>query len=125
MITDRTTFDEFTERIHQAIYVSATPAGMSAAVPGRFAKAGHPPTGLLDPEVFVRPIEGQIDDLIGEINATTDKGERTLVTTLTKKMAEDLTEISDRKRHPRALYALRYRSHGAHGDHPRSAHGEV
>ena len=50
------------------------------------------PTGLLDPEVFVRPIEGQIDDLIGEINATTDKGERTLVTTLTKKMAEDLTK---------------------------------
>ncbi len=49
------------------------------------------PTGLLDPEVFVRPIEGQIDDLIGEINATTAKGERTLVTTLTKKMAEDLT----------------------------------
>ena len=50
------------------------------------------PTGLLDPAVFVRPIEGQIDDLIGEINATTDKGERTLVTTLTKKMAEDLTK---------------------------------
>ena len=50
------------------------------------------PTGLLDPEVFIRPIEGQIDDLIGEINATTAKGERTLVTTLTKKMAEDLTK---------------------------------
>ena len=59
---------------------------------GQIAEQVIRPTGLLDPEVFVRPIEGQIDDLIGEINATTDKGERTLVTTLTKKMAEDLTK---------------------------------
>ena len=86
------TFDEFTDRIHQAIYVSATPADYERSHAGQIAEQVIRPTGLLDPEVFVRPIEGQIDDLIGEINATTDKGERTLVTTLTKKMAEDLTK---------------------------------
>ena len=86
------TFDEFTARIHQAIYVSATPADYERSRAGQIAEQVLRPTGLLDPEVFVRPIEGQIDDLIGEINATTDKGERTLVTTLTKKMAEDLTK---------------------------------
>ena len=86
------TFDEFTDRIHQAIYVSATPADYERSCAGQIAEQVIRPTGLLDPEVFVRPIEGQIDDLIGEINATTDKGERTLVTTLTKKMAEDLTK---------------------------------
>ena len=86
------TFDEFTDRIHQAIYVSATPAEYERSRAGQIADQVIRPTGLLDPEVFVRPIEGQIDDLIGEINATTDKGERTLVTTLTKKMAEDLTK---------------------------------
>ena len=80
------TFDEFTERIHQAIYVSATPAEYERSRAGQIAEQVIRPTGLLDPEVFVRPIEGQIDDLIGEINATTDKGERTLVTTLTKKI---------------------------------------
>ena len=84
--------DEFTDRIHQAIYVSATPADYERSRAGQIAEQVIRPTGLLDPEVFVRPIEGQIDDLIGEINATTDKGERTLVTTLTKKMAEDLTK---------------------------------
>ena len=86
------TFDEFTDRIHQAIYVSATPGEYERSRAGQIAEQVIRPTGLLDPEVFVRPIEGQIDDLIGEINATTDKGERTLVTTLTKKMAEDLTK---------------------------------
>ena len=86
------TFDEFTDRIHQVIYVSATPADYERSRAGQIAEQVIRPTGLLDPEVFVRPIEGQIDDLIGEINATTDKGERTLVTTLTKKMAEDLTK---------------------------------
>ena len=86
------TFDEFANRIHQAIYVSATPAEYERSRAGQIAEQVIRPTGLLDPEVFVRPIEGQIDDLIGEINATTDKGERTLVTTLTKKMAEDLTK---------------------------------
>ncbi len=86
------TFDEFTDRIHQAVYVSATPAEYERERAAQIAEQLIRPTGLLDPEVFVRPIEGQIDDLIGEINATTEKGERTLVTTLTKKMAEDLTK---------------------------------
>ena len=85
------TFDEFHSRIDQAIYVSATPADYERERASQIAEQVIRPTGLLDPEVFVRPIEGQIDDLIGEINATTAKGERTLVTTLTKKMAEDLT----------------------------------
>ncbi len=85
-------FDEFTERIHQAVYVSATPADYEKERAGQIAEQVIRPTGLLDPEVFIRPIEGQIDDLIGEINATTAKNERTLVTTLTKKMAEDLTK---------------------------------
>ena len=84
-------FEEFEQRIHQAIYVSATPAEYETSRAAQIAEQVIRPTGLLDPEVFVRPIEGQIDDLIGEINATTAKGERTLVTTLTKKMAEDLT----------------------------------
>ena len=86
------TFDEFTSRIHQAVYVSATPGDYERERSANTAEQLIRPTGLLDPEVFVRPMEGQIDDLIGEINATTEKGERTLVTTLTKKMAEDLTK---------------------------------
>lgn len=85
-------YDEFHQRINHAIYVSATPAeyelGISSAVVEQIIR----PTGLVDPEVFVRPVEGQIDDLIGEINKVTDRGWRTLVTTLTKRMAEDLTD---------------------------------
>ena len=86
------TFPEFSSKIRQAIYVSATPADYERERAGQIAEQLIRPTGLLDPEVEVRPIEGQIDDLIGEINATTARGERTLVTTLTKKMAEDLTK---------------------------------
>ena len=85
-------FDEFEQKIHQAIFVSATPGDYEREHAANIAEQLIRPTGLLDPEVFNRPIEGQIDDLIGEINATTAKGERTLVTTLTKKMAEDLTK---------------------------------
>ena len=85
-------FDEFEQKIHQAIFVSATPGDYEREHAANIAEQLIRPTGLLDPEVFIRPIEGQIDYLIGEINATTAKGERTLVTTLTKKMAEDLTK---------------------------------
>lgn len=86
-------FDEFKELIGQAVYVSATPAEYELnASGGVTAEQLIRPTGLLDPEIEVRPIEGQIDDLIGEINATTKKDERVLVTTLTKRMAEDLTK---------------------------------
>ncbi len=84
-------FDEFQAKIHQAIYVSATPAEFERERAGRIAEQVIRPTGLLDPEVDVRPIEGQIDDLIGEGNRVVARNERVLVTTLTKKMAEDLT----------------------------------
>lgn len=85
-------FEEFNERIHQAVYVSATPGEYERERAGQFAEQIIRPTGLLDPEISVRPIEGQIDDLIGEINQRIEKRQRVLVTTLTKKMAEDLTE---------------------------------
>ena len=84
-------FDEFTEKIHQRIYVSATPGPYEMSRSEQTVEQVIRPTGLLDPIVEVRPIEGQIDDLIGEINARTAREERVLVTTLTKKMAEDLT----------------------------------
>ncbi|MCI8524724.1 MAG: excinuclease ABC subunit UvrB [Oscillospiraceae bacterium] len=84
-------FDEFAERINQAVYVSATPAEYERERSGQIVEQVIRPTGLLDPEISVRPIEGQIDDLIGEINLRAARSERTLVTTLTKKMAEDLT----------------------------------
>ena len=86
------TFDEFLTRIHQRVYVSATPGPWERERAGQLAEQIIRPTGLLDPEIFVRPVEGQIDDLIGEINERTAKNQRTLVTTLTKKMAEDLSE---------------------------------
>ncbi len=85
-------FDEFEERVHQAIYVSATPQEYEKEHSEQIVEQLIRPTGLLDPEVEVRPIKGQIDDLIGEIHKRVEKNERVLVTTLTKKMAEDLTE---------------------------------
>ena len=86
------TFPEFEERINQAIYVSATPGEYELSRSAQTAEQVIRPTGLLDPEVEVRPVTGQIDDLMGEIRARADRNERVLVTTLTKKMAEDLTE---------------------------------
>ena len=85
------TFDEFQTKINQAVYVSATPAEFERSRAGQIAEQVIRPTGLLDPEIFVRPIEGQVDDLIGECNRVVEKKERVLVTTLTKRMAEDLT----------------------------------
>ena len=84
-------FQEFDSKLNQIIYVSATPAEYEQTRSGQTVEQIIRPTGLLDPIVEVRPIDGQIDDLIGEINARTAKNERVLVTTLTKKMAEDLT----------------------------------
>ena len=84
-------FTEFDSKINQVIYVSATPAEYERTRSGQIVEQVIRPTGLLDPIVEVRPIDGQIDDLIGEINLRTAKNERVLVTTLTKKMAEDLT----------------------------------
>lgn len=84
-------FEEFDSKINQVIYVSATPAEYEKTRSGQTVEQVIRPTGLLDPVVEVRPIDGQIDNLIGEINERTAKNERVLVTTLTKKMAEDLT----------------------------------
>lgn len=86
------TFDEFTERINQVIYVSATPGPYELGVSTNTAEQIIRPTGLLDPDIEVRPIEGQIDDLLGKIHKREKLNERVLVTTLTKKMAEDLTD---------------------------------
>ena len=84
-------FEEFQKKIGQVIYVSATPAEYERSRAGQVAEQLIRPTGLLDPEVCVRPIAGQIDDLIQEIHTVTARQERVLITTLTKKMAEDLT----------------------------------
>lgn len=84
-------FDEFYERINQAVFVSATPGDFEIEKSQLIAEQIIRPTGLLDPEISVRPTEGQLDDLVSEINIRTEKKQRTLVTTLTKKMAEDLT----------------------------------
>lgn len=85
-------FSEFEERLNQVIYVSATPAEYESERSTQIAEQIIRPTGLLDPEIVVRPIKGQVDDLVGEINKEVEKKNRVLVTTLTKKMAEDLTE---------------------------------
>ena len=84
-------FEEFEQKVNQVIYVSATPGEYERTRSGQIVEQVIRPTGLLDPRIEVRPVEGQIDDLIGEINARTERKERVLVTTLTKKMAEDLT----------------------------------
>jgi len=86
-------FEEFEERIHQIICVSATPASYELERSSRIVEQIIRPTGLVDPEVDVRPIEGQIDHLIGQIQKRVEKNERVLVTTLTKKMAETLTSF--------------------------------
>ena len=84
-------FEEFEQRLNQVVYVSATPGEYERTRSGQIVEQVIRPTGLLDPKVEVRPVEGQIDDLIGEINTRTQRNERVLITTLTKKMAEDLT----------------------------------
>lgn len=86
-------FDEFVERINQIVYVSATPGPYEMEVETNVAEQIIRPTGLLDPSIEIRPIKGQMDDLLGEIHKRASQNERVLVTTLTKKMAEDLTEF--------------------------------
>ena len=87
------TFDEVQSKLNQIIYVSATPGPYEREHSVQIAEQIIRPTGLLDPQVVVKPVEGQIEDLLGEINARVERGERTLITTLTKKMAEDLTDF--------------------------------
>ena len=86
------TFDEFYERVGQKIFVSATPGDFEKEKSSQIVEQVIRPTGLLDPKISVRPVEGQIEDLISEINARAEKNERVLITTLTKKMAENLTD---------------------------------
>ncbi|MDF2977045.1 MAG: excinuclease subunit, partial [Actinomycetospora sp.] len=87
------TWEEFADRIGQTVYLSATPGDYEMRMAGgEFVEQVIRPTGLIDPEVVVKPTKGQIDDLVGEIRTRVEKDERTLVTTLTKKMAEDLTD---------------------------------
>src|SRR5882757_602882 len=85
-------FEEFTERIGQTIFMSATPSAFELEVSSRVVEQIVRPTGLMDPQVVVRPTKGQIDDLVAEIRAREEADQRVLVTTLTKKMSEDLTE---------------------------------
>ena len=85
-------FEEFEQKVRQCVYVSATPAPYEKLRSGQIVEQIIRPTGLLDPEIDVRPVTGQIDDLIGEINERASRGERVLVTTLTKRMAENLTD---------------------------------
>ncbi len=86
------TYEEFYSKINQVVFVSATPGDFELQQSQNIAEQIVRPTGLIDPEIIVKPVTGQIDDLIGEINKRTKIGERVLVTTLTKKMAEDLTD---------------------------------
>ncbi len=85
-------FNEFEGKIHQMLFVSATPSSYEAAHSEQTAEQIIRPTGLLDPEITIKPVQGQIDDLIGEVRKTTEKGRKVLITTLTKKMAERLTD---------------------------------
>ncbi|MDD4494999.1 MAG: excinuclease ABC subunit UvrB [Eubacteriales bacterium] len=89
------TFSEFEQRMNQVVYVSATPAKYEREKSAVIVEQIIRPTGLIDPEIIVKPVKGQIDDLIDEINQRVGKGHRVLVTTLTKKMAEDLTDYLD------------------------------
>ena len=89
-------FEEFESKLNQTVFVSATPGDFERAQSTQIVEQVIRPTGLLDPRVIVKPVEGQIEDLLGEINTRSGRGERVLVTTLTKKMAEDLTDyLSD------------------------------
>ena len=92
MPTQPSLLKEFESKIHQKIFVSATPGEYERQHSSRVAEQVIRPTGLLDPLIMVRPVEGQIEDLLGEIRTRIDRGERALVTTLTVKMAEDLTD---------------------------------
>ena len=85
-------FDEFYSHVNQAVFVSATPQEFERSLSSQIVEQVIRPTGLLDPEVTVKPVEGQIDDIVSEINMRVQRHERVLITTLTKKMAEDLTE---------------------------------
>ena len=115
-------FEEWDAMRPQTAFVSATPGGWEIEeTGGAFVEQVIRPTGLIDPPVLVRSAKTQVDDLLFEVREVAKRGYRTLVTTLTKRMAEDSDRVHARSRHPRALHALRHRDAGAHRDHPRPA----
>ena len=119
-------FDEWEERAPQRIYVSATPAEYELSKSqGVVVEQIIRPTGLLDPRVEVRPAAGQVDDLLEKIRGRVEKDERVLVTTLTKRMAEELTDYYGGARDPGPLSPQRHQDPRAHGHHPRAARGRV
>jgi excinuclease ABC subunit B len=118
-------FEEFEAKQPQVIYVSATPRDYEHQHSGAIVEQVVRPTGLVDPEVEVRPALTQVDDLLSEIHERVAVDERVLATTLTKRMAEDLTDYLERARRARALLAQRHRHRRARRDHPRSAPGRV
>ncbi len=109
----------------QTIFVSATPGPYEARKSGEVVEQVVRPTGLVDPEVEIRPVRTQVDDVLSEIGRCVARDERVLITTLTKRMAEDLTEYLRRARRARALPALRHRDGRARRDHPRPAARQV
>ena len=116
-------FEEFEDRLNQVIFTSATPSDYEKEHSTVVAEQVIRPTGLLDPKITIKPTENQIDDLIGEINKRTEQGFRTLVTTLTKRMAEDLTDYLTGVGIKSSLYALRYIDNRTCGNYQRFAYG--
>lgn len=111
-------YEEFVERVGQTIYVSATPAPYELErTGGEIVQQIIWPTGLLDPLIEVRPIKGQIDDLLTEVKKVAAQNERTLVTTLTKKMAEKPDGFPERNGRARPIYAFGYRNFGTGADY--------
>ena len=116
------TFEEFENRVNQVLYVSATPGPYELTKSaGVVVEQIIRPTGLVDPQIDVRPIKGQVDDLLHEIRRRVELNERVLVTTLTKRMAEDLVRVLHRSRREMRLPAFRDRRAGSHEDPARSA----
>jgi excinuclease ABC subunit B len=118
-------FDEWEKLAPQMIFVSATPGAYELQRSGQVVEQLVRPTGLVDPEVELRPVRTQVDDVLSEIKICVERGERVLITTLTKRMSEDLTEYLRRARREGALPALRHRHCRAHGDHSRPAPRQV
>ena len=116
------TFEEFEHRMNQVVYVSATPGPYELTKSGgAYVEQVIRPTGLIDPEIEIRPVKGQVDDLLEEIRVRAERNERVLVTTLTKRMAEDLSEYFAEIGVRCAVFACGSRDAGSHQDFARSA----
>ena len=118
-------FEEFEQRLNQVVYVSATPGEYERTRSGQIVEQVIRPTGLLDPKVEVRPVEGQIDDLIGEINTRTQRNERVLITTPHQEDGGGPHRLPPEHRHQGPVHAPRHRHHRAYGDHAGPAPGHL